>query len=330
MSYRAVVVEEGTPPEARIRTVPGPFAVPPGDALRIQVSHSSVNYKDAIALTGGKGVLRALPMVPGIDAVGVLADGTEGIPAGMPVLVNGAGLGERTDGGLAGEVLAPADTVLPVPDGLSARDAAAIGTAGFTAALAALTLERQGVAPGGGEVLVTGAGGGVGSFAVALLAALGYEVVASTGRVPERGPELKALGASGVVDRAEIAAGGKPLQSARWAAVVDSVGGVPLANALAQTRYGGVVAACGLAGSSALPATVMPFILRAVTLAGVNSVDAPRDHREAAWNLLAGHISPQIIGAIAPREVGLREAVAVARDVLDGRVAGRVVVDVTA
>ena len=184
--------------------------------------------------------------------------------------------------------------------------------------------------PGEGEVLVTGAGGGVGSFAVALLAALGYEVVASTGRVPERGPELTALGAAGVVDRAEFSAGGKPLQSARWAAVVDSVGGVPLANALAQTRYGGVVAACGLAGSSALPATVMPFILRAVTLAGVNSVDAPRDQREAAWNLLAEHVSPRIIGAIAPREVGLREAVAVARDVLDGRVAGRVVVDVTA
>jgi acrylyl-CoA reductase (NADPH) len=217
-----------------------------------------------------------------------------------------------------------------VPDGLSARDAAAIGTAGFTAALAALTLERLGVSPGAGDVLVTGAGGGVGSFAVALLSALGHRVVASTGRVPERGPELKALGAAGVEDRAELGTAGKPLQSARWAAVVDSVGGVPLANALAQTRYGGVVASCGLAGSSALPATVMPFILRAVTLAGVNSVDAPRDQREAAWALLAEHITPAIIGAIAPREVGLRDAVGIAREVLDGRVAGRVVVDVMA
>jgi acrylyl-CoA reductase (NADPH) len=330
MSYRAIVVEEGTPPEARLRTVPGPFVPPPGDALRIRVSHSSVNYKDAIALTGGRGILRTLPMVPGIDAVGVLVEGIAELPAGSTVLVNGAGLGERTDGGLAAEVLAPADAVLPVPDSLSARDAAAIGTAGFTAALAALALERQGVVPGDGEVLVTGAGGGVGSFAVALLAALGHEVVASTGRVPERGPELTALGAAAVMDRAELGAGGKPLQSARWAAVVDSVGGVPLANALAQTRYGGVVAACGLAGSSALPATVLPFILRAVTLAGVNSVDASRDQREAAWRLLAAHVSADIIGAIAPREVALREAASVAREVLDGRVAGRVVVDVAA
>lgn len=328
MSYRAIVVEDRTPPVARVRTVERPHASPEGDVARIDVSHSSVNYKDAVALTGGKGILRSLPMVPGIDAVGLLAEDASGIPAGTTVLVNGAGLGERTDGGLAEAVLAPADTVLPVPAGMSARNAAAIGTAGFTAALAALALERHGVVPGEGLVLVTGAGGGVGSFAVALLTSLGHAVVASTGRVSERGPALRALGAVGVIDRAELMTAGKPLQSARWRAVVDSVGGGTLANALAQTGYGGIVTASGLAGSSALPATVMPFILRAVTLQGVNSVDAARETRVAAWELLTDRLPAGAVEAIASRTVPLREAIRVAREVLDGRVSGRVVVDV--
>lgn len=327
MSYRAILVEEGTPPRARVTTVEGPRLTPP-DPVRIDVTHSSVNYKDAVALTGGPGILRSLPMVPGIDAVGTLAEASGSTAAGTLVLVNGAGLGERTDGGLAESVLATADAVLPVPDGMSARDAAAIGTAGFTAALAALALQRHGVKPGDGEVLVTGSGGGVGSFAVSLLAALGHAVVASTGRISERGPALKALGASDVVDRAALGTAGKPLQSARWAAVVDSVGGVGLANALAQTRYGGIVASCGLAGSSALPATVLPFILRAVTLAGVNSVDAPAESRRAAWELLSTSLPADAIAAIAPRTVGLRETVAVAKEVLAGTIPGRVVVDV--
>jgi acrylyl-CoA reductase (NADPH) len=329
MSYRAILIEEGTPPRARVTTVEAPRLTPP-DPVRIDVSHSSVNYKDAVALTGGPGILRSLPMVPGIDAVGTLASDASGMPAGTLVLVNGAGLGERTDGGLAESVLATADAVLPVPDAMSARDAAAIGTAGFTAALAALALQRHGVEPGDGEVLVTGSGGGVGSFAVSLLAALGYSVVASTGRINERGPALTALGATEVVDRATLGTAGKPLQSARWAAVVDSVGGVGLANALAQTRYGGFVASCGLAGSSALPATVLPFILRAVTLAGVNSVDAPADQRRAAWDLLAEKLPADAVSSIAPRTVSLREAVAVAKDVLAGTIPGRVAVDVRA
>ncbi|WP_210480045.1 acryloyl-CoA reductase [Naasia sp. SYSU D00948] len=329
MSYRAIVVQEGVPVEPRLRTIDGPCTPAPADPVEIHVSHSSVNYKDALALTGGKGVLRHLPMVPGIDAAGVLAADTQALTAGTPVLVNGAGLGERTDGGLAERVLATADTVLPIPESFSAWDAAAVGTAGFTAALAVLALQRHGLEPGAGEVLVTGAGGGVGSYAVALLAALGHSVVASTGRVPERGPELEALGAAEVMDRAELGhPGGKPLQSARWSAVVDSVGGVPLANALAQTRYGGIVAACGLAGSSALPATVLPFILRAVTLVGINSVDAARASRTAAWELIVEHLRSGTISAIASRTVGLREAIAVAREVLDGRIPGRVVVDV--
>lgn len=329
MSYRAIVVEEGPPPRARIRTLERSLTGEPADAVAIEVSHSSVNYKDALALTGGKGVLRHVPMVPGIDAVGMLLADTEQVEAGTPVLVNGAGLGERTDGGLAGRVQVPSDTVLPIPASFTAWDAAAVGTAGFTAALAALALRRLGVTPDAGEVLVTGAGGGVGSYAVALLASLGHRVVASTGRVPERGPELESLGAIEVIDRAELGhPGGKPLQSARWAAVVDSVGGVPLANALAQTRYGGVVASCGLAGSSALPATVMPFILRAVTLVGINSVDASRDSRIAGWELIVEHLRSETISAIATRTIGLRESIAVAREVIDGRVAGRIVVDV--
>ncbi|BDZ45436.1 alcohol dehydrogenase catalytic domain-containing protein [Naasia aerilata] len=224
MSYRAILVEEGTPPRARVTSVEGPRLTPP-DPVRIEVSHSSVNYKDAVALTGGPGILRSLPMVPGIDAVGTLAEDSGTMSASTPVLVNGAGLGERTDGGLAESVLATADAVLPVPDGMSARDAAAIGTAGFTAALAALALQRHGVEPGDGEVLVTGSGGGVGSFAVSLLAALGYSVVASTGRISERGPALTELGATEVVDRATLGTAGSRCRahdgrpwSTRWAA----------------------------------------------------------------------------------------------------------------
>ncbi|MCU1570218.1 MAG: NADPH:quinone dehydrogenase [Naasia sp.] len=327
MSYRALVVpEKGA--RAQLRDLEEPCVVPEGARVQIEVSHSSVNYKDAIALTGGPGILRSAPLVPGIDAVGTVLEGSAEWSPGRRVLVNGAGLGERTDGGLAESVVVPAAALLALPAAFSGREAAAIGTAGFTAALALLALLRHGISPDSGEVLVTGAGGGVGSFAVALLASAGCRVVASTGRAEERGPALRELGAAEVVDRTQLAEGGKPLQSTRWAAVVDSVGGVPLANALAQTRYGGVVAACGLAASADLPTTVMPFILRAVTLTGINSVDAPTLARQQAWELLARTLDSATIEAIAPRTVGLGEAPGVATDVLAGRIAGRVVVDV--
>ena len=337
MSYRAIVVDTAPATEDAsedaLRAVVRELteaAVPLHDGVRIDVSHSSVNYKDAIALTGGPGILRTTPMVPGIDAVGTLVDRAGALSAGALVTLNGAGLGERTDGGLAESVLAPASAVVAVPSAFTAREAAAIGTAGFTAALSVLALQRHGVAPEAGDVLVTGAGGGVGSFAIALLASLGYRVVASTARVESRGPALTDLGAAEILDRATLAEAGKPLQKGRWAAVVDSVGGVPLANALAQTSSGGVVTAAGLAADLKLPTTVLPFILRAVTLVGINSVEASPADRAEAWTLLAAQLDSQAIADIAPRTVPLAEAPSVGAEVLAGTVAGRVVVDVRA
>jgi len=278
---------------------------------------SSLNYKDALALAGRPGVLRSLPMIPGIDVVGRDADGDV-------VVVTGAGLGERRDGGLAERVAIDPATAVPVPDAFSPQQAAAIGTAGVTAALSVLALERTGLPDG--PVLVTGAGGGVGGFAIALLAAAGREVHASTGRAGLIGDHLRALGATEVVDRLPVEPG-RPLQSTRWAAVVDSVGGGGLVNAIAQTLPGGVVAACGLAGSPDLPGTVLPFILRGVTLTGIYSVDLAPSLRLAAWELLAARIDGTVADRLTERTVGLEEAPGVADDVLAGRVRGRVVVD---
>lgn len=307
------------------------FELPsPGEGeLMLDVSFSSVNYKDAIALSGRPGVLRSRPMIPGIDAVGTVQQSLHPDWAtGDQVILNGAGLGERLNGGLAARAIVPAASAVRLPDGWSHRDAAAVGTAGFTAALSVLALRRD-VALDAGEVLVTGAAGGVGSFAVALLASLGYRVVASTGRPEEQGARLRGLGATDVLDRRELAEhSGKPLQRARWAGVVDSVGSSTLVGALAQTKYGGVVTGCGLAGGADLPGTVMPFILRAVSLIGINSVDAPYVARLDAWRLLAEKLDLEVVGSIAPRTVGLADAIPLAADVLAGTVAGRVVVDV--
>lgn len=278
---------------------------------------SSLNYKDALAVAGRPGVLRSQPMVPGIDVVGRTEDGAT-------VVVTGAGLGERVDGGLAERVAIDPATAVPVPAAFSPQHAAAIGTAGVTAALSALVLGDADLPEG--PVLVTGAGGGVGGFAIALLAAGGREVHASTGRAAALGDHLRALGAAEVVDRLP-AEPGRPLQSARWAAVVDSVGGGALVNAIAQTRPGGVVAACGLAGSPDLPGSVLPFILRGTTLAGIFSVDLPRERRLAAWDLLADRVTPAVVDRLVERVVGLEEVPAAADDVLAGRVRGRVVVD---
>jgi acrylyl-CoA reductase (NADPH) len=277
---------------------------------------SSLNYKDALALRGRPGILRSLPLVPGVDVVGRDA-------SGAVVVVTGAGLGERVDGGLAERTAIDPATAVPVPSAFTPQQAAAIGTAGVTAALSVLAFERAGIPDG--PVLVTGAGGGVGGFAVALLAASGREVHAATGRSEEIGEHLRALGATEVVERLP-ADPGRPLQTARWAGVVDSVGGGALVNAIAQTLPGGVVAACGLAGSPDLPGTVLPFILRGVTLAGIFSVDLEPSMRRAAWDLLADRLDGDAVDRMIERTIELDEAPAVAEDVLAGRVRGRVVV----
>ena len=287
-----------------------------GDTL-INISHSSLNYKDAMALDGNRGILRHLPTVPGIDAVGTLADGTL-------VTVNGRGIGERRHGGYTPEMRIDDTEITRVPARFSAHEAAAIGTAGYTAALSVAGFERALYEDAAdGPVLVTGATGGVGSIAVQLLAARGHEVWAVTGRVDKHGPWLRELGASEVLDRAEFAEPGKPLQKARLSGVVDTVGSTVLANALTQLRWGGVATACGMAAGNDLPASVLPFILRGVQLVGINSVDTPLPLRDAAWQLLDESLD---IAAIRTETVGLDGVVEVGRRVLAGEHAGRTVV----
>lgn len=297
-----------------------------GDDVTIDVEYSSINFKDGLALAGRPGVISSYPLIPGIDLVGtVAASDAPGWKPGDRVILNGWGIGERHDGGLSERARVKGDWLVALPDGLDAKRAAAIGTAGFTAMLAVLALEKRGI--GDGDVLVTGAAGGVGSLAIAILAKLGHRVVASTGRAEKEGDYLRGLGAAEVIDRATLAEKGKPLQSQRWAAAVDSVGSHTLANVLAQTRYGGIVASCGLAQGGDLPATVMPFILRAVTLAGINSVEAPRDLRIEAWRRLARDLDPELLDGLTTT-VGLADAASVATRILDGQVRGRTVVDV--
>lgn len=299
----------------------------PGDAL-VDVVFSSLNYKDGMALAGDPGVKRTDPLVPGIDVVGTVAalgpDDDSGLDVGDRIVLNGAGAGETRDGGYAGRALVPTASLVRLPDAIPDHLAAAIGTAGFTAMLSVLALERF-VVPGDGPVLVTGSSGGVGSVAIPLLAARGYEVVASTGR-PEHADGLRALGASDVVDRAEFQEPGKPVQRPRWAGAVDSVGGATLANLLAQTRWGGAVTACGLVQDSRLDTTVLPFILRGVSLLGINSVDAPIELRRRAWERLATDLDPALLDAVTTT-VGLEDVIGLGPEVLAGRVHGRTVVD---
>jgi len=299
-------------------------ALPEGDVL-VQVAHSTLNYKDALAITDRSPIVRAWPMVAGIDGAGTVLESTSSRwRPGDRVVHNGWGVGETRWGCLAERARLKGEWLVALPPTFSTRQAMAIGTAGYTAMLSVLALERHGVRAGAGEVLVTGATGGVGSIAVALLARLGHRVVAATGKANEAG-YLRELGAVDVVDRNTLAAPGKPLQKERWSAVVDAVGSATLANALAQTRYGGVVAACGLAQGHDLPATVMPFILRGVTLAGIDSVMAPLSLREEAWRRLASDLDPKLLDLIAD-DVRLEDAIAKAGELLAGRVRGRIVV----
>lgn len=299
----------------------------PEGNVTVRVSHSTLNYKDGLAITGKGPVVRTFPMVPGIDLVGVVEDSTHPeYKAGDAVVLNGWGVGEVHWGGLAQKARLNGDWLVPLPAAFTPQQAMAIGTAGYTAMLCVLALERHGVQPGDGEILVTGAAGGVGSVAIAVLAKLGYTVVAATGRTQDA-DYLKALGAAEVVDRALFSSPGKPLGKERWAGAVDVVGSHVLANVCATTKYRGVVAACGLAAGMDLPATVAPFILRGVTLAGVDSVMCPRADRLLAWQRLASDLDPAKLGQIS-REVGLAEAIPLADSLLRGEVRGRIVVDV--
>jgi acrylyl-CoA reductase (NADPH) len=324
--FRAIVVEKGEAGQsAHLRDLE-PESLPPGDVL-VRVGFSTLNYKDALAITGRSPVVRSFPMVAGIDLAGVVEESSNAAwKPGDRVVLNGWGVGESHWGGLAGLARVRGEWLVRLPRALSDRQAMAIGTAGYTAMLCVLALERHGVRPGDGEVLVTGATGGVGSVAVALLAKKGHAVIASTGRREEEG-YLRSLGAAGVIDRAELSTPGKPLGKERWAGVVDALGSHTLANACATTRYRGAVAACGLAQGMDLPASVAPFILRGVTLYGIDSVRAPMPLRVEAWERLATDLEPAKLEAMT-REIGLAEAIHAAGELLAGRVRGRLAVDV--
>ena len=300
--------------------------LPAGDVL-VQVDCSTLNYKDGLAITNKGPVVRQWPMVAGIDGAGTVLESQH--PAWKPgdrFVHNGWGVGEVHWGCLAERARLKGDWLVKLPAAFDARQAMAIGTAGYTAMLCVLALERHGVKPGDGEVLVTGATGGVGSVATALLARLGYRVIASTGKSAESA-YLKTLGAADLIDRAELSAPGKPLQKERWAAVVDAVGSHTLVNACAQTRYGGVVAACGLAQGNDLPGTVLPFILRSVTLAGVDSVMAPLVLRQRAWDRLAKDLDPKLIEHMV-QDIDLGDAISHAEALMAGKVRGRLVVHI--
>jgi acrylyl-CoA reductase (NADPH) len=303
--------------------------LPADGDVTVAVDYSTVNYKDGLAITGRAPVVRKWPMVPGIDGAGqVLASSHPDWKAGDAFILNGWGVGENHMGCLAQRARLKGDWLIRRPDGMSARTAMAIGTAGYTAMLSALALEEQGVQKDSGEILVTGASGGVGSVAIAILSGWGYRVVASTGKLDET-DYLKSLGAVEVLDRAALSAPGKPLQKERWAGVVDSVGSHTLVNAVAQVRYGGVVTACGLAQGLDFPASVAPFILRGVRLIGIDSVMAPRERRIAAWNRLASDLDRAKLDAIT-REITLAEALTQAPEIIAGKVRGRLVVNVNA
>jgi len=300
----------------------------PGD-VTVAVEYSTVNYKDALALSGRSPVIRTFPLIPGIDLAGVVETSTHpGFAPGDRVLVNGWGLSQTHHGGYAQKARVPGEWLVKTPAAFSSREAMAIGTAGYTAMLSVLALEHGGVSPDQGDILVTGANGGAGSIAIALLSTLGYRVVASTGRL-EESAYLKELGAAEIIDRATLSGAGAPIAKERWAGAIDAVGSHTLANVLAQTRYRGVVAAFGLAQGADLPGSVLPFILRNVTLAGIDSVNAPYAAREQAWTRLATDLD---VGKLArtTQMIGLAEVPALAEQVLQGRVQGRTVVDVNA
>ena len=299
--------------------------LPEGD-VTVRVAYSTLNYKDALAITGKGPIVRTFPMVPGVDLAGTVEQSSNpDFKPGDQVLLNGWGVGEGHWGGLAQMARLEGKWLIPLPVAFTAAQAMAIGTAGYTAMLAVMALEKNGVTPDKGEILVTGANGGVGSFSIAILAQLGYHVVASTGRL-EESEYLKQLGAAEVIDRATLSQPGRPLARERWAGSIDSVGSHTLANICASMRYWGTVAACGLAQGMEFPASVAPFILRGVTLAGIDSVMRPRQDRIDAWARLATDLDPARL-ALITHEIGLGEVIETAHRLMDGQVRGRVVVN---
>lgn len=327
-TFRALVLEQqdGTLVSS-VRDL-GTGALPEGDVL-VEVAYSSLNYKDGLAITGTGKIIRSFPMVPGIDLAGTVRESrSPDYQPGDQVVLTGWGVGERHWGGHSQMARLKSGWLVPLPEGLSAKRAMAIGTAGFTAMLCVMALEDHGVKPGGREVLVTGAAGGVGSVAVAVLARLGYSVVASTGRA-ETHEYLSNLGASEFLDRGVLAGPGKPMETERWAGAVDTVGGETLAGVIRSLVYGGSVAACGNAGGAGLTTTVFPFILRGVNLLGIDSVMCPQERRRAAWARLARDLPADKLDAMT-QTVALGDLPDASREIVAGRVRGRIVVDVNA
>lgn len=324
--FNAILIEKNDDDYQANLTALEEAQLPEGD-VTVRVSYSTINYKDGLAITGRGPVVRKFPMVPGIDLAGTVETSHHPrFKAGDKVLLNGWGVGESHWGGLSQKARLNGDWLIPLPDTMSERLAMAIGTAGYTAMLCLIALERHGLTPDNGEVLVTGANGGVGSFAIALLANQGYSVIASTGR-PQEADYLKSLGAKTIIDRAELDSAGRALGKQRWAAAIDSVGSHTLANVCASTCEDGLVATCGLAQGMDLPATVAPFILRGISLLGINSVTRPYDERIEAWQRLSTSLNMAQLDEIT-KEIGLSDAIDAASDLLDGKIRGRIVVDV--
>jgi acrylyl-CoA reductase (NADPH) len=323
--FKAVLIERDAQPyRAGVQSL-DEARLPAGD-VTVRIDYSTLNYKDALAITGKGPVVRQFPMVPGIDFAGTVASSSNSAyKSGDKVLLNGWGVGENHWGGLAQMARVKGEWLIPVPSAFSSRQAMAIGTAGYTAMLCVIALERHGITPDSGEILVTGAAGGVGSVALAVLSKLGFRVAAVTGR-PAESDFLKQLGAAEILERAQFAAPGKPLSKERWAGAIDVVGSHTLANVCASLRYGGVVAACGLAGGMDFPGTVAPFILRGITLAGIDSVMRPRIDRLEAWRRLTQDLDVKKLDFLT-EEITLSQVIERAALVLQGRIRGRIVVD---
>ncbi len=325
MTFRVLLTSKTAEGVSTALTEMEPADLGVGD-VTVAVEYSTVNFKDGLALSGGR-IMQSFPMIGGVDLSGTVeASDSAAYKPGDKVILNGWGLSQTHNGGYSQKARVPADWLIPLPGKFTTRDAMAIGTAGYTAMLCVMALEQNGLTPARGEVLVTGANGGVGSIAISLLSQLGYRVIASTGRA-EEGDYLRGLGAADIIDRATLSAAGKPIGSERWAGAVDSVGSFTLANVLAQTKYRGVVAACGLAQGMDLPGSVAPFILRNVTLAGIDSVNTPREVRLEAWQRLARDLDAGKLTSTIT-EIGLGDVPGVAARILKGQVRGRTVVNV--